>query len=47
MVILKKISSIFIYNHVKECNALHLEQQLCHAIIRTGILVSTFSCLDT
>ena len=33
MVVLEKITSIFlIYNHVKDCSALHLEQQLCHAI---------------
>ena len=33
MVVLERITSIFfIYNHVKVCSALHLEQQLFHAI---------------
>ena len=33
MVALERITSIFfIYNHVKVCSALHLEQQLFHAI---------------
>ena len=33
MVVLEKITSIFfIYNHVKVCSALHLDQQLFHAI---------------
>ena len=33
MVILEKISKVFfIYNHVKDCNALHLENLPCHAI---------------
>ena len=32
MVVLEKIASILIYNHVKDCSVLHLEQQLCHAV---------------
>ena len=36
----------FIYNHMKVCSALLSEQQLFRAI-RTGMLVPTFSCLDT
>ena len=33
MVVFEKISSIFfIYNHLKDCSALHLEKRLCHAI---------------
>ena len=46
MVVLEKITSTFYLYHVKDCSALHLEQQLVMQL-RTGILVPTFSCLDT
>ena len=49
VVLIERITSIFfIYNHVKVCSALHLEQQLFHAIIKEHAFyhLATLSGLD-